>query len=122
MEWDTVGCTIVTTDDFHYGGWEVAHAVYASLAVMDVALPATIHVLLQHLEITMQRERESQSTSLLIFMTSKHFNTSNETCIHVSKERNYFSNEVRLVIHDYSTFPPDSMIQHSTYPNYYSAY
>lgn len=36
-------------DHLHDAWWEVAHAVCASLALMDVALPAAIWMLFKHL-------------------------------------------------------------------------
>lgn len=44
--------TVPPADDLHDGRGEEAHSVHASLAVVDVAFPASVHVLLQHLQRT----------------------------------------------------------------------
>ncbi len=45
-------CTWASADDLDYGGGEVANSVCSPLGVMNVALPASVHVLLYHLPIT----------------------------------------------------------------------
>lgn len=44
------GLTVPPADDLHDARREEAHSVHASLAVVDVAFPASVHVLLQHLQ------------------------------------------------------------------------
>lgn len=37
--------TWASTDDLHYGWWEVTDSIGSSLSVVDVTLPASIHML-----------------------------------------------------------------------------
>ncbi len=62
-------CTWASTDDLNYGGGEVANSVCSPQGVMDVALPASVHVLLYHLPITTAEHTDITVISPVLLQT-----------------------------------------------------